>query len=195
MIKEILVLIIDGVAVVFLLLWSIVFFALILQYFLNILGGKYAIPFLPTPVKMVDMMLDLGKIKDDDKIIDLGSGIGTIVIRAAQKFKVEATGVEINLFLHIIGSIINIFTPKKGNANLKWGSMFNEDLSQYNVIMIFLTSSFINKYLKEKLEKEVRKGTKIISYTFTIDTEKFTIEEFPTGRKGLGKQIYIYTKK
>src|SRR6266581_7299333 len=52
-------------------------------------------PYYPTPQIVVDKMLQLGGLKAGEKMFDLGSGDGRIVIMAAQKYKADATGVEI----------------------------------------------------------------------------------------------------
>jgi methylase of polypeptide subunit release factors len=57
--------------------------------------GKLA-PYFPTPQTVVDQMLQLGEIKPGEKMWDLGSGDGRIVIAAARKFKADATGVELD---------------------------------------------------------------------------------------------------
>src|SRR5438445_509764 len=51
-------------------------------------------PYYPTPQIIVEKMLQLGGLKAGEKMFDLGSGDGRIVIMAAQKFKADATGVE-----------------------------------------------------------------------------------------------------
>src|SRR5438128_2236598 len=48
-------------------------------------------PYYPTPETIVIKMLEMGGLKAAEKIFDLGSGDGRIVIIAAQKFHVEAT--------------------------------------------------------------------------------------------------------
>src|SRR6476646_7527292 len=53
-------------------------------------------PYYPTPQTVVDKMLQLGGLKAGEKMFDLGSGDGRIVIMAAQKYKADATGVELN---------------------------------------------------------------------------------------------------
>ena len=50
-------------------------------------------PFFPTPLTIVERMLRLGGLKAGEKMFDLGSGDGRIVIMAAHKFKADATGV------------------------------------------------------------------------------------------------------
>ena len=41
-------------------------------------------------------MLQLGELKAGEKMYDLGSGDGRIVIMAARKYKADATGVELD---------------------------------------------------------------------------------------------------
>ena len=52
------------------------------------------IPFVPTPIEVVDKMLELAAIAKGDVLYDLGSGDGRIVIRAAKKYGVRAVGLE-----------------------------------------------------------------------------------------------------
>ena len=51
-------------------------------------------PYYPTPDAIVVKMLELGELKPGEKMFDLGSGDGRIVIMAARRFKADATGVE-----------------------------------------------------------------------------------------------------
>ena len=51
-------------------------------------------PYYPTPETIVARMLQFGELKAGEKMFDLGSGDGRIVIMAARKFKADSTGVE-----------------------------------------------------------------------------------------------------
>ncbi|MCU1337004.1 MAG: hypothetical protein JWO19_2585, partial [Bryobacterales bacterium] len=53
-------------------------------------------PYYPTPQTVVDKMLQLGGLKAGEKMFDLGSGDGRIVIMAARKYQADATGVELD---------------------------------------------------------------------------------------------------
>src|SRR5262245_11679614 len=53
-------------------------------------------PYFPTPESIVERMLRLGDLKAGEKMFDLGSGDGRIIILAARKFKADATGVELD---------------------------------------------------------------------------------------------------
>ena len=54
------------------------------------------IPFIPTPIGVVDRMLELAEVRKGDVVYDLGSGDGRIVIRAAKKYGVRAVGIEMD---------------------------------------------------------------------------------------------------
>ncbi|MCJ7504087.1 MAG: hypothetical protein MUP80_13660, partial [Acidobacteriia bacterium] len=49
-------------------------------------------PFVPTPMVVVEEMLKLAEVDQHDRVYDLGSGDGRIVIMAAQKYGAEAVG-------------------------------------------------------------------------------------------------------
>src|ERR1700682_3087226 len=57
-------------------------------------------PYYPTPETIVVKMLQLGELKAGEKMYDLGSGDGRIIIRAAQQFKADSTGVELDIDLY-----------------------------------------------------------------------------------------------
>src|SRR5215471_667692 len=63
--------------------------------------GEKLAPYYPTPETIVERMLDLGQLKAGEKMFDLGSGDGRIVIMAAQKYHADATGVELDGDLYI----------------------------------------------------------------------------------------------
>src|SRR5919108_2345703 len=79
------------------------FFAMIITFWM--LSTRFAgalvdyreeIPFVPTPIEVVDRMLELAELKKADVIYDLGSGDGRIIIRAAKKYGARGVGVEMD---------------------------------------------------------------------------------------------------
>src|SRR5437868_15054788 len=63
-------------------------------------GPDKLAPYYPTPQAIAEQMLKLGGLKPGEKMFDLGSGDGRIVIMAAQKFKADATGIEMDKDLY-----------------------------------------------------------------------------------------------
>ncbi|MEM3712841.1 MAG: hypothetical protein QXR97_04825, partial [Thermoproteota archaeon] len=51
-------------------------------------------PYLPSPIQVVDAALELAEVKSNEVLVDLGSGDGTVLLRAAEKFGVFGVGFE-----------------------------------------------------------------------------------------------------
>src|SRR5207249_5027289 len=54
------------------------------------------VPFVPTPIDVIDRMLEMAQVKSGDVIYDIGSGDGRIIIQAAKKHGVRGVGIEID---------------------------------------------------------------------------------------------------
>src|SRR5271154_3768985 len=90
-------------------------------------------PYLPTPLTIVDRMLQFAQLKPKENMWDLGSGDGRIVIMAAQKFGAEATGVEFDYDL-FHQSQAKIRELGLLNARIFLGDIFDQDYSQADVL-------------------------------------------------------------
>src|SRR5229473_2608779 len=53
-------------------------------------------PFVTSPVRIVERMLELANLKPGETLYDLGCGDGRILIAAAEKYKAKAVGIEIS---------------------------------------------------------------------------------------------------
>src|SRR5271155_5433078 len=53
-------------------------------------------PYVASPAKVVDRMLELANIRPGETVYDLGCGDGRILIEAVEKYKAKAVGVEIS---------------------------------------------------------------------------------------------------
>ncbi len=56
--------------------------------------GEYLAPYVPTPMPVVEKMLELAKLTKDDVVYDLGCGDGRIVVHAAAKYGARGVGVD-----------------------------------------------------------------------------------------------------
>ena len=118
--------------------------------------------FVPLPMSTVRKLLKLAKIKKNDVIYDLGCGDGRVVIAAAKEYGVNATGIESSPILYWL-SKMNVRRSKLDKkVKLVRGDLFKHNLSKASVIIVYLTPR-LNSKLKPKLEKELRKGARIVS--------------------------------
>jgi len=151
---------------------STVFFASIVLFFVWILWTElFGAGWSPTPVETVKAMLRLGDVKPGDMLYDLGAGDGRIVTIAARDFGARAIGYEIDPIRFIISWLRIVFSGVSGKATVRFKNFYNADLSPATVVTLFLRQH-TNENLREKLERELAPGTRVLTYYWTFDKWK-----------------------
>lgn len=137
-----------------------------------LIGGA---PFVPTPMEAVKKMVEAAKIKKGEKVYDIGCGDGRMVYVAANKYQAEATGFELSPIVYAIARIRKLFWRSK--AHIRFRNFKSQDFSNTDVILCYLLPETLAK-LQQKLDKELKKGARVISYAFPIGNwkEKHKIE-------------------
>jgi SAM-dependent methyltransferase len=95
-------------------------------------------PYYPTPESIVVKMLELGELKPGEKMFDLGSGDGRIVIAAAQKFQAYAIGVELDkdLYRQSLERIRKLGLEK--TAHIVNGDILKQNYNSADLITVYL---------------------------------------------------------
>lgn len=140
-------------------------------------------PWVPTPLTTVHRMLTMADVRPGELVYDLGSGDGRILVVAALDFKARAVGIEIDPFLHLLSKALITLLGLYGQVQLVHGDIFAQDLSKADVVTCYLLPS-INEKLAEKLARELRPGTRVVSNTFIFPGLPITKRE--------GGNIYVY---
>lgn len=125
------------------------------------------VPYVPTPSKVVEEMLNVAGVTGNDILYDLGSGDGRIVITAAQKFGTQGVGIDINPKL--VQEAFNNAQKAGVTDRVQFiqQDLFTTDLSQATVVTLYLLRS-VNLKLRPKLLKELKPGTRIVSHSFDM---------------------------
>jgi predicted RNA methylase len=124
-------------------------------------------PFVTSPVRIVDRMLELAHLKPGETLYDLGCGDGRILIAAAEKYKVKAVGVEISPKL-VAEAKTNIENAGLSDqASVIRGDLLDTDLSNADVVTIYLATSS-NQKLKPRLERFLKAGARVISHDYAV---------------------------
>ena len=122
----------------------------------------------PTPMDKVRTMLEMAEVGSGDTLYDLGSGDGRLITMAAREFGARAVGIEVDPIL-VSWSRIRIRTSGlSGRACIIRGNLFKSDISEATVVTLFLRQG-VNNALKEKFKRELKPGTKIVSYVHTFE--------------------------
>jgi predicted O-methyltransferase YrrM len=149
-------------------------------------------PYLPTPKLVVERMLQLAAVKPGEKLFDLGSGDGRIVIMAAQQFQADATGVELDpqLVKESAEQIHRLGLDAK--ARIIQGDLLQQDYSAADVLTVYLLPS-ANDKLRPILERQLRNGTRIVAHDFLFRGWIAEREQYiESDGEGRSHTLYLY---
>ncbi len=152
-------------------------------------------PYYPTPETIVEKMLQLGGLKAGEKMFDLGSGDGRIVIMAAQKFHAEAVGIEMDkdLYRQSMDKIRKLGLEK--TAKIINGDIFKQNYSSADMLTVYLLPNS-NEKVAPILEKQLKKGARVVSHDFEFRNwtpEK--VENIDDDGEGRSHTLYLYRMK
>jgi hypothetical protein len=130
-------------------------------------GDAKIAPYFPTPQTIVDKMLQLGELKAGEKMYDLGSGDGRIVIK-------------------ILGL--------ESRARIVHGDLLQQDYSSYDLLTIYLLPVAIQK-ITPIFEKQLKKGARIVAHDFEFPqwTAAKVIDIDDDG-EGRSHRLYLYRR-
>ena len=151
-------------------------------------------PYYPTPATIVERMLRLGDLKPGEKMFDLGSGDGRIVVMAAQRFKADATGVEFDQDLYHQSSSRIRKLGLEAKARIIHGDILDQDYSSADVVTVYLLPSSNDK-VRPLLEKQLKKGTRVVSHDFDFsDWSPDRVEHVDDDGEGRSHTLYLYLR-
>ena len=126
------------------------------------------VPFVPTPVEVVDRMLEMARVTPADVVYDLGSGEGGIIIRAAQKFGARGVGIEIDADL-VRKAQANAFREKVEHlTEFRVQDALSVDVSEATVVTLYMLPEF-NAKLRPILDRQLKPGARVISHDFPVE--------------------------
>ena len=146
-------------------------------------------PFLPTPRKTSEKMLQKVKIKQGQIVYDLGCGDGRFVHMASRKYQAKGIGIELNPLVYLYAKLRSI-----GHSDelIYCRDFMKLNLSSADIIVCYLLPKTMYK-LEKKLMRELKPGAKVISHGFKFAQWEPKHIFLPTG-KDYGK-IYLFEKK
>ena len=153
-------------------------------------ASKSFAPFVPCKKRELPRIFEVIGLKNNEVFYDLGCGDGRVVFYAAQHFPVKAIGVEMSFLFFFYCWVKRIFLSDKRNIIFKLRNLFYEDLSKADAIYVYGMPKVLEKRLRYKLEKELKKGARVIAYGFPIKgLEPESIRKPDENHK---KSIYLY---
>lgn len=140
-------------------------------------GGPYA----PAAHNRIATMIALTKPKKGEKMVDLGSGDGRIVIEFA-KLGIESHGYEINPILVLWSKLKIRQAGVSHKAFIHFKDYWLLDFSKFNIVAFFVSPLVVGR-VKNKVKKEMKSGSRAVSNSFKLPGLKHKKEE---------NKVYLY---
>jgi cyclopropane fatty-acyl-phospholipid synthase-like methyltransferase len=151
------------------------------------------IPFVPTPVEVVDKMLEMAKVQKNDVLYDLGSGDGRVVIRAAKKYGAHGVGIEMDQTLL---DKARKSAEAEGVSHLvefRAEDALKTDLSPATIVTLYMLPWF-NEAMKPNFRKYLKPGSRIVAHDFGIEGWKpDKTENLPEPEKKAGGYVHYHS--
>ncbi len=125
-------------------------------------------PWWRTSGKTARAICRLAKIKKGDLIYDLGSGDGTALMIAAKEFGAKGVGIEIDPLRYWISKIVLKKNSVADRVTILRKNFFSQSLKEADVIFVYLIPKTLERLLP-KFKKELKKGTRIVSFVYEIN--------------------------
>jgi protein-L-isoaspartate O-methyltransferase len=146
-------------------------------------------PYVVSPQEIVDRMLELADLKPGEKLYDLGSGDGRILIAAVTRFKAKAVGVEISDDLAVSANDRIHRLGLDNDAHVIHGNFLDVDLSPADVVTLYLATD-ANEMLRPNLEKFLKNGSRVVSHEYAVPGWKPKLVDKDPERHG--HTIFLY---
>jgi cyclopropane fatty-acyl-phospholipid synthase-like methyltransferase len=151
------------------------------------------IPFVPTPIEVVDKMLEMAEVQKDDVVYDLGSGDGRVVIRAAKKYGARGIGIEMD---QLLLEKARKSAEAEGVGHLvefRAEDALKTDLSPATVVTLYMLPWF-NQAMKPNFQKYLKPGSRIVAHDFGIEGWKpDKMEKLPEPEKKAGGYVHYHS--
>lgn len=146
-------------------------------------------PYVPSPQPIVERMLELASVKPGETVYDLGCGDGRVLITAAKRFNAKAVGIEISdkLVQQTEARVQRLGLEKQ--VTVIHGDLRQTDLSGADVVVMYLLT-LSNAEIRPKLEKSLKPGARVVSYSYAVPGWKPTRVDKTDERHG--HLIYLY---
>lgn len=148
-------------------------------------------PWVPTKYRDLKKINEIINLKPKQKFLEIGCGDAKVCSYIARKNpNSEIIGIEMAPIFYLYSKIRScIFGPK--NLKIIFGDALKQDISNIDIFYTFLLKDTLNNQVRNKLNKEMKKGSKIVSYICSMKNWKGKYEQYKTeGEKP--RLIHVY---
>ncbi len=150
------------------------------------------VPFVPCRSSVLREIVDALNLNDNSVLYDLGCGDGRVLFTVTKNYKnVSCIGYEIAPFPYMLAKMRKFFSRAK-NVSIFYGDFFKVDLSNASHLFLYLFPALLDELLP-KFQKELKKGTRIVSCDFKFkNMEPAEVIEMKSKKWQTNRKLYVY---
>jgi len=157
--------------------------------------GEKLAPYYPTPQTIVEKMLEMGGLKAGEKVFDLGSGDGRIVIMAAQRFHADAVGVELDRDLCRVSLARIEKLGLEKTAHILNGDLLKQNYHSADLVTVYLLPASIDSKVQPLLDRQLKKGARVVAHDFEFrNWTPDKVENIADDGEGRSHTLFLYRK-
>ena len=142
-------------------------------------------PWHPISRRDLKRALDFCEVRTGERIVDLGSGDGRVLITAAKDYGLAGTGIEIDPLKVWLANLRVHFAGVSDKVTIVRASIFDYDYRDADILFIYLTHQAIDKLFPDIL-KQLKPDAKILCY-------RFCIQGMSPDKVSADKTLFLYT--
>lgn len=129
----------------------------------------FGAPYLPTLRKQTEIALDLLEVKEGMRILELGSGDGSVALAAAKR-GAFVTGYELNPILVLISRLRCLKYRKQ--VSIQWGNFWHKNWPPTDGIFVFLLDKYMERLDKKIAQEYNGANVNLVSFAFKVPNKK-----------------------
>jgi SAM-dependent methyltransferase len=152
-------------------------------------------PYVPTPMPVVDKMLEMAKVDSHSVIYDLGCGDGRIVITAAKTFGARGVGIDLDpqriKECHAGAKAAGV----EDRVEFRNSDVMKADFSEATIVALYLLPES-NDLLRPLFDEQLTDGVLVVSHNYPIPgwSEKEIDYTEVLDEEGEEHLVYLYQK-
>jgi SAM-dependent methyltransferase len=129
--------------------------------------GAEEVPYVQTPINVVEAMLSLAGVGAQDYVVDLGSGDGRVVILAAQRYGARGLGIDYDEWLIAESRASAAKAGVADRVRFLHKDIFQADFREATVVTMYLLPD-VNLEIRPRILFELKPGTRIVSHDWDM---------------------------
>lgn len=123
--------------------------------------------YVPTPMPVVNKMLEMAEVKPGNLLYDLGCGDGRIVVTAAKEFGARGIGIDLDPTRIAEAQANAREAGVADRTRFMVADLFDTDFSDADVVTLYLLPE-LNVRLRPRLWRQLKLGARVVSHDFRM---------------------------